>query len=411
MPFLLLGFLLLGGGCNTGVPDDASRPSKAVPPRAGSLLTHAQDALRNGAYREALALTNRAERHASDLPQLFFIRGRIYSELKHFDAAESAYKKALAHGDAPGDAWLNLGNNAMRQDHLRKAISYYRKALTEEPSPNAYLYMGRAYNELGKIDSALYMFDRAVDLDSTSAQAHAHLGQVYKQTGELKRALAASRRALELEPGNLDYRYVVGSQLLQTGHPRQALPKLKAVTQKRPWHYGALYNMGQALARLDRTDEAQQYFARADSAQQMQASIDQMKETARLNPDRLMVWVELGNALRRAGQLKEAKAAFNRALYLAPQNLALQNNVANLAHDLGRAQEAVQRYQAVLRRDPDLINVWLNLGVVYAQMGRPADASRAWKTVLERAPDNKTAKSYLAHLKDSSRTPQADYAD
>ena len=396
-----LGILLLSGGCGPEAEDDADS-AQSMDPAARAFLSRAQRALQSGTYQNALTLTDSAERRAPDLPQVDFIRGRIFSELKRFEAAEAAYRKALSRDSPPEKIWLNLGNNAMRQDRLREALSYYRKALEEKPSPNAYLYMGRAYSELGKIDSARHMLNRAVALDSTSARAHAYLGQTYKQAGALEKALASSRRALALAPDNLDYRYVVGSQLLQTGRTKEALPVLQTVAKERPWHHGALYNLGQALSRLGRTKEAKQYFARADSAQQRQAAIDQLRETARINPNRLMAWVRLGDALRQAGRLHEAKEAFDVALNLAPRNLALQNNAANLAHELGHPQEAIQRYRAILRQDPTLVDVWLNLGVAHAQEDRPEAARRAWRQVLTQAPDNQAAKTYLAHLKDTT---------
>jgi len=117
-----------------------------------------------------------------------------------------------------------------------------------------------------------------------------------------------------------------------------------------------------------------------------------------MNPDQLMLWVNLGNSLKNMGRIQEAKDAYLVALSLSPMSFALQNNIANLCLMDGDTAQAIIRYEAILSLDSTLVDIWLNLGVVYASSGRKNYARQAWVKGLEFDPDNTTLRDYLETL-------------
>jgi tetratricopeptide (TPR) repeat protein len=174
--------------------------------------------------------------------------------------------------------------------------------------------------------------------------------------------------------------------------------ELEAVIKERPWHYWANYNLGQALVRLRRDDEGKRYLAKAESLQVELKNIQDWENLVENNPDQLMLWVNYGEALRRAGRMDEAIEAFQIALSIEPRFVALENNLAILYMMRGDTAKAVAHYNAILQQHPTLSDVWLNLGVVYAKSGKYEAARKSWENVLKYAPDDPTAKAYLAKL-------------
>ena len=138
-----------------------------------------------------------------------------------------------------------------------------------------------------------------------------------------------------------------------------------------------------------------------DMAKELQKGIQEVenwRNLANMNPDQLMLWVNLGNSLKNMGRIQEAKDAYLVALSLSPMSFALQNNIANLCLMDGDTAQAIIRYEAILSLDSTLVDIWLNLGVVYASSGRKNDARQAWVKGLEFDPDNTTLRDYLETL-------------
>ncbi len=153
-----------------------------------------------------------------------------------------------------------------------------------------------------------------------------------------------------------------------------------------------------ALTRTGSTQQGENYLDKAQMLQETYQQIDDLEIQTETHPNSFMHWINLGDKLREIGRLNRALEAYQAALFLEPQNLALQNNVANLYLSTGDTLSAIRRYQAILQYDPTLIDVWLNLGAVYANTGQLENAKEAWNTVLKYQPDNTTAQRYKSRL-------------
>ncbi len=400
--YSLLCALMIGAGCKSGSDEEqlsqAALQRQAADPKAAALLIRAEDASRRGDFNAALALADSAGLVAPRLADVPFLRGLIFAELKRFDEAQAAYEAVLALNPNYQGVWLNMGNNAFRQGDIHKALDMYRKEQAAYPSAVALLQMGRAYAQLRKVDEAREAYEQALAADSAYATAYMRLSELYKEEGDLEKAVDYSRRGLNLNPDNLNYRYYVGSLLLLTGAVDEAVGHLEGVVKQRPWHYWATYNLGQTLLRLGRREEGEHYLARADTLQEELKNIQDWRELAEMNPDQLMLWVNLGEALRRTGRVDEAIHAFHIALSLRPEYTALESNLANLYLARGDTVTAISHYHAILQRDPTFSAAWLNLGVLYANAGQLEAARSAWENTLKYEPNDSLAQAYLTQL-------------
>ena len=398
--FLLILWML--SGC-TDAQNQADKSSlgpqhTASGSPAMSLVAKSHQALEQGAVLTALALADSAKRLAPELADVYFARGRILSALKRFDSADSSYKRTLSLAPNYRGAWYSLGNNALRQGQPSKAISRFHQSSKTHPTPATFVHMGHAYAKLNKVDSAQKAYRQALEIDSSYAPASIMMGQLYKERGALARALEYTQRAWRLEPKNTGYRYELGSLLLQIGKAEEAISHLKTVVKEQPWHAKAHYKLGRAFMYLGQPEAGQRYLGRSDSLGTVQAHIERLRRLALDKPNAVGRWIELGHVLRQAGRLDDATEAYNVALSLAPENLALRKNIANLAAMRGSPKEAIYRYHAILRRDSSATDVWLNLGIAYTRIGSMKAAQQAWKNVLKYEPNHPKASAYLARL-------------
>jgi tetratricopeptide (TPR) repeat protein len=142
-----------------------------------------------------------------------FLRGTLYERQKLYDQAEVEFRKALAL-DPNSSMTLNyLGY--MLADHgmkLQEALGMIKKAVELDPQNYAYLdSLGWAYFKLGQYNLAETDLRKAVERNSMDATVHDHLGELYEKTGQLKLAAAqweeslneyARTMAADMDPGD-----------------------------------------------------------------------------------------------------------------------------------------------------------------------------------------------------------------
>ncbi|ARA92256.1 hypothetical protein AWN76_003075 [Rhodothermaceae bacterium RA] len=391
---LVLGVVLIGtAGCSKEPPGPVMMDRATA-----QWLAASSQALAVHEFEAALALADSAAALHEANPHVAFMRGRIYSEMLRFDEAEAAYRQVLDLQPDYRGVWNNLGNMAARAYDFRTAVGYYRREIEASGSPHAWHGLGRAYRELGVVDSARMAFEQALAADSSYTAAYVSLAQLLDDAGELDAALDQARHALAINPQSLDAQYLIGSLLVKTGQPEEAIPYLSIVLQAWPWHHPTYYNLGQAFIRTGREEEGRSLLERAEELRALQAQITQLERMVRNNPEDPYVHAGLGSALRKAGRYNDAMHAYRVALTLDPDNLEFQNNVAVLHLLRGEDEAAVARFVDILARDSTYVDGWINLGILYARSGREEAARRAWKQALRYAPDHPAAQAYLARL-------------
>lgn len=397
--------LLLGVGCRPAADEpDPPRPRLApADPQAAQYLVEAQQAFRQGAIGPALALTDSAAHRAAPSDRAFradvaFLRGRIQADLHQVDRAVAAYEQVLTLDPAYRGVRLNLGNLAFRQGKLREALGHYREELDLNDDPKIRVYMGHAYAELGRIDSARQAYEQALARDGNLAEAYIRLAVLYEDDGAMEQALTQAQRALALKPDDPDYRYIVGNLLLQNGQLAEAEAELRRTIEQQPTHAKAHYSLSVTLARQGQPDASQRYLAKVDSLQQLEESLDTFQRRTRLYPDDPAAWATYGYALYRVGRAADAVSPLRVALHLGPGNPDVHFLLANVYMSQHRLEDARPHYQVAVQQNPTMVDAWINLGICRARLGEPKGAREAWEAALDLAPNHPQVRRYLASL-------------
>jgi tetratricopeptide (TPR) repeat protein len=124
------------------------------------------------------------------------------SELEAFDpeAAEEAYRKAIACDGGSLAAYVNLGCLLQARGRPAPAAQVYRDAIGRFPDePLLHFNLGTALEDLGRPDDAVPAYERAIALDDGFADAHYNLAKVHEARGRKQdaiRHLASYRRLI-----------------------------------------------------------------------------------------------------------------------------------------------------------------------------------------------------------------------
>ena len=370
-------------------------------PMADYFLMEGNKFLKKHDFKRALALADSAELYAIKKDDVYFFKGRLYSELGRFAKADEAYNNTININPNYIGAWNNLGNNAFRQQNFSQAVKYYNKEIIKNKTSTPFRALGRAYVELGKTDSARICFQHSIDINNNYASAYLNLAQLEEDEGNLNKALQLASRAYALEPNNVEYQYVYSTILVQMDRGKEAIYSLREIIKEWPWHHGAHYNLGRALIQSGQKVEGQQYLDESEKIRANQAKIDHLENTIRALPDDPYSYAALAFALRKVGRFNDSMHSYKVALYLDPDNYDIWNNVANLYLLQKDTVKALDTYNYIVDKNPELIDIWLNMGVVYALANQKENAIYSWERALKYQPDNISAIKYLNKIKNN----------
>lgn len=226
--------------------------------------------------------------------------------------------------------------------------------------------------------------------DARLAEAEAAL-----EAGDPRRALMIGGQVLAQKPSNAPALLLTGRAALAAGaleagrtlllgalrhwpadaHIFASLPKREAVSPH--------FDRGLAFLHKRCISEAIQCFEAALEAQ----------------PQNWQAHVNYGVALKQAGRIEEAKAAYRRALVMAPDHPQLLGNIANaVGLSADGVEEAISLLMRRLELEPNEAQAWLSLGQALRRAGRTDEAETLCRQTLQRDPEHVAAHVTLALL-------------
>ncbi len=128
-----------------------------------------------------------------------FLRGARYEGEKKYAAAEEIFRRLLAT-DPQSAALLNYLGYLLAEHgaKLDEALAMTKKAVDLEPANGEFLdSLGWVYFKLGQYQAAEVNLIQASERQSRDPLIHDHLGQMYEKTGRLKLAAGCWERAIQ----------------------------------------------------------------------------------------------------------------------------------------------------------------------------------------------------------------------
>lgn len=260
------------------------------------------------------------------------------------------------------------------------------------------------------------------------AAAQERLARVYalQQAGRLEEAKAGYQALLAENPDHFDAVHMLGVLELQSGRPAAAAERLAHAARLAPQDPGSRNNLGEALRRLGRLEDAAAAFREAVSRWPEYAAAyynlgtvlmqlgrpgeaeQALQRCLALEPGWAEAHGALGEALASAGRLDEALASAQRAVALKPDLAHPRLIAGNVLREKGFLDEALAAYRAALERDLRIPEAYNNLGNVLKQQGKTEEALAAYGQAVALNPGFTIARLNAAKLlRESGRLAQA----
>ncbi|MBW2019207.1 MAG: tetratricopeptide repeat protein [Deltaproteobacteria bacterium] len=212
------------------------------------------------------------------------------------------------------------------------------------------------------------------------------------QVGHWRSSTTLFQHAIHVTDNNYLAYNNLGNALARQGKIDEAIAHYIEALQIRPDYEMAHNNLGVALAKKGRLDEAIGHFSMAlcikpDNIQthnnmglalSLQGKLDKAVayffEALRIKPEYAEAHYNLGNALARQGKIKEAISYYEEALRIKPEYAEAHNNLGVALARQGRNKKAIAHFFEALRIKADYQEAQKNLGLVCRKMGKTARA-------------------------------------
>ena len=112
-------------------------------------------------------------------------------------------------------------------------------------------------------------------------------------------------------------------------------------------------------------------------------------DVAAKSPNKARAHNNLGDALNKAHRPEEARPHFERALELQPNYPDALNNLATVYNGMGRRPEALDLYVRALALNPGHLQARFNLAFVYYEQGMLSEAEQHFAILMSIAPESK----------------------
>jgi len=287
--------------CHGGVVGGA--PSEPV--TAESLLREATVAFAVGRTGAAQALLERAVALAPERADLLRERARVEMTLGDMEIAEQSCRAALDRAPADATAW-NLLGELLRRTDAEAAEAAWRHALAlDAENSEASFHLGNCERRRGANDAAIVHYERALRRAPKHTGVLNNLGLALTAMGRVERAEACYRDLLAVDSHYADALANLATLLHDQQRFEEAVGAYeRAVAVHRDFPAKFWIRRGFALAEIGA----------------MPAAEASLREAARLDPDHVPTQVDIGSLCMPQGKYEEAEIFFSRALELDPGN-------------------------------------------------------------------------------------------
>lgn len=170
---------------------DSNKDNVSLMSKLGIMLTEANRS------KEAIGILKRCTEIEDFNPEYWNYLGIAYYKTGNFRPALEAYNKALELDDDYALACNNIGDIYLviylkRQDRIAYdlAVRNFKRAIELDPKlPSAYNGLGAAYKKAGRIDDAIFIWEKALELKPDYAFPLYNLGVAYLDKGDKGKAL------------------------------------------------------------------------------------------------------------------------------------------------------------------------------------------------------------------------------
>ncbi len=238
------------------------------------------------------------------------------------------------------------GSVAELNGDFRNAVIEFEKALEADPQPSIYFIIGKNYLKLNKLSTALRYARSAVQLSPDNIEYKFLLGHIYQTARIADSAAYIYNDIIKLDSANIQAYFALGN-LIENDRPTDALLLYNKILDLTGPEWQVLVKIADINERIGNVE----------------GMINSFKNLLELNPSSLELQKILVQSYIRAKRLDEAQKLVDDALLLFPDDLGFIEYRANILITQEKWDEGVKEYIKIIRSNDVPHDVKLSIGL------------------------------------------------
>jgi len=372
-----------------------SRQIASIADRMGDLAELEQDLLTTvEARREALEIHPTALRRARWIRSLLD-NGQIAEATSQAQGQPVNLEEQIAFGLVS----LANGDLARASDYLKAASMQLR---AQSSSPRWILLLADGLQAVGAISDAIEVYQRFVEVFPADSETRTKYAVLLSEAGDAYGARQEAFLSSALAPDSLSNEVVLAQSLQATGNVEKALSVWQELASEHPIYNDRVAECAIQLGDLSRAEVAVSglltgnkrqkslghillghiSMARNDH-QQARASFDRAVD---IDPENADAWIALAQAQFEIGDRSAAEKTLTGAIQRQPELGSLHAALGAQYHAEGRLTDALTSINRAVQLDTDDPDYLLARGQILLDLGQWTEAKESLKTVWEKKP-------------------------
>lgn len=342
-----------------------------TPNSAGVLNSLALMVRDRGDLIEAESLLRRAIATAPREAALFNNLATVLASANNLTGAESAYRKAAELAPGYADAFYNLGNTLHQLSRPEQALAAHRRAVAIRPNyAEALIQIAVLQSERGAKDDALKTLKSALTANPRLFACRYYAGTILTELHRFDEAIIELQAATALSPQRFEGHYALAKAQAQVGREEDALSSYQRCIQLAPEFEPAHTEFNELSWTMGRDvrDAATYAFARKRVGERADLLLSEAELRMRFKdaaaaesllrrgleqaPERSDIANALGRALVLQDKFEESLPFYRRAIDIEPNAVRHRQELGMALLKFGQPREAVTGLEHALSLAP-----------------------------------------------------------
>jgi tetratricopeptide (TPR) repeat protein len=377
---------------------DVTQPGQ---PPLSVLAAQAQQALDRKDYESAIPLLQQLIAQKPDEALPHFELGYAYSELKRYDDAATAYRRAVELDPKLVPAHINLGLVLLDSDPDSALTSFRRAADLTPTDGRPHYFEGRALERGGKLPEAIEEYRSAAAMNLKDADIQMALASALLNAGKFSDAEKQFRKTMDLDPSAAPPKLGLAESLLREQKLQDAADAYAAYLAEMPGDREARFDHAAVLENLDRHEDALAELDRADQGAdptpqslKLRGSIFMqqkkwpeadaaLSKAAAALPNDAESHAWLGHAKMELRQYTPAQQELRRALEIDPSNIGPLRDLVGVLYLSGNYDATINAIDLLQQHDTLNALDWFFRAISCDKLGRKQEAADAYQKFLD----------------------------
>lgn len=356
--------------------------------------------------------------------------GKALERLGKYDEAGAAYQKVLAITPDSAEASYRLSGLEILNGDFDPGLEGMKEAARKDPSlaSDISVRLGEiadTFRERKQADSALRLYQAALDVSPTDLWPRVRLGEIQEEQGRFESAIETYRTVLETAPDSPYTARRMHDLILKVQNADAAVNAWQRLVESHPDNACPHLFLGRALENAGKHEEARGAYQNAlnlkpDSMEalyllaalkilggEVDGGLAEMKNAASGDPSlagkisgRLD---EVAATFRQRGEPGTALTLCQAALEISPTDLWPKVRMGEICEEMGDYETALKAYRAILAEKPESPVTARKMDELLVKLQTPPGAVvDEWKAIVDKKPEAAVPLHHLGKAMDAA---------